>query len=57
MSYHQIPLSYPIPYARLYVWVLEYPRRFTVPHPYRHRQGAVVWVTLPDVRDVPDAHS
>lgn len=38
----------PLPYPHPYAWVLANPHRFLVPKPYRHAQGAVVWVKLPD---------
>jgi hypothetical protein len=33
-------------YAKTFAWVLENARRFDEPVPYRHPQGAVIWVNL-----------
>ena len=34
------------PYSRTHAWVLRKPRRFSEPVPYKHPQGAVIWVNL-----------
>jgi hypothetical protein len=36
----------PLHYAAAYAWVLSEARRLTEPIPYRHPEGAVVWVEL-----------
>ncbi|PSR23395.1 MAG: hypothetical protein C7B45_03535 [Sulfobacillus acidophilus] len=41
------PIDCPLPYPRIYAWVLARPHRFAVPIAYRHPQGAVIWVNLP----------
>ena len=44
LTEHQIKnLKYKIPYA----WWLEYPYRYKEPIPYKHPQGAVIWVKNP----------
>ena len=35
-----------LPYRRTYAWVLEKTLAFSSPVPYRHPQGAVIWVNL-----------
>ncbi|ALP38007.1 hypothetical protein ASL14_19245 [Paenibacillus sp. IHB B 3084] len=37
-----------IDYATPYAWVLQNPILYSEPIPYRHPQGAVIWVNLPD---------
>lgn len=39
---------FPITYKQIFAWVLERPIRFTVPKPYKHPGGAVIWVKLID---------
>lgn len=39
------------PYEATFAWVLEGPRRFAQPIPYRHPLGAVIWVNLADIRE------
>lgn len=48
-AFHQIQNAavVPLPYPRLYAWVLAHPRRLAVPRPYVHPRGAVIWVRLP----------
>jgi hypothetical protein len=43
---HRIPESIYIPYAQCYVWEMSVPTRFKEPIPYKHPQGAVIWVNL-----------
>ena len=35
-------------YNPLYAWVMECPKKFNNPIPYKHPKGAVVWVILRD---------
>lgn len=46
---HRIPQTDDcrLPYPRIYAWVLDRPQRLAAPVPYRHPQGAVIWVDLP----------
>jgi len=46
---HRIPnpATRPLPYPRIYAWVLAHPQRLLVPQHYVHPQGAVIWVNLP----------
>ena len=37
-----------IKYKTPYAWVMRKPIRFDKPIPYKHPQGAVIWVNLPD---------
>ena len=46
----------PLPYRRLYAWVLKNPERFAVPQPYSHPQGAVIWVNLPQIEPNSPSH-
>ncbi len=43
---HRIPESNHIPYAKQHVWVMSSPILFKKPIPYKHPQGAVIWVDL-----------
>lgn len=45
---HQIPETIDIPYSKPHVWETSGPKRFNKPIPYKHPQGAVIWVNLPD---------
>lgn len=47
---HRIPQTadHPLPYPRIYAWVLAHPQRFATPVPYRHPPGAVIWVNVPE---------
>lgn len=35
-----------MPYKRTHAWVLVNPVRYKEPQPYKHPQGAVIWVNL-----------
>jgi hypothetical protein len=35
-----------LPYKKTYAWVLEKPRIYKKPVPYKHPMGAVIWVRL-----------
>jgi hypothetical protein len=35
-----------LPYKRTYAWVLDKPRFYEKPVPYKHPMGAVIWVRL-----------
>ncbi len=35
-----------VTYKNIYAWVLSNPKRFDIPKPYNHPQGAVIWVNL-----------
>ena len=43
---HRIPESIPNRYKQRYVWELSSPILFKEPIPYKHPQGAVIWVNL-----------
>lgn len=45
---HRIPDTKikPLPYKKIYAWVLKNPVKFQNPIPYNHPQGAVIWVNL-----------
>lgn len=48
---HRVPLENlkgGLPYKNTYAWVMEDARRLKDPIPYKHPQGAVIWVKLPD---------
>lgn len=48
---HAIPLEHTIkyPYKKTYAWVFENPRIFDKPIPYKHPNGAVIWVKLREI--------
>lgn len=47
-SKHRVSMAQVHDYGeQFFVWQLESTRPFTKPKPYRHPQGAVIWVTLP----------
>lgn len=43
---HRISADYDIPYKKCYAWELSSPVLYPEPIPYRHPQGAVIWVNL-----------
>lgn len=43
---HRIPTDKDIPYLKPYAWELSAPVRLDKPIPYKHPQGAVIWVNL-----------
>ena len=44
---HRIACSYEeLPYKHPYRWVLKSGKRYKKPKPYKHPQGAVIWVNL-----------
>ena len=45
---HRIPIEevVNIRYKKPYVWVLDNPKRFKAPVPYKHPNGAVIWVNI-----------
>ncbi|MFP3728383.1 ASCH domain-containing protein [Priestia filamentosa] len=46
-SFHRIPGGKEcLPYKKTYGWVLKNPHIFDQPIPYKHPQGAVIWVNL-----------
>lgn len=46
-KYHHIPGEFDsLPYEEPHIWYLKDAIRFTEPIPYRHPQGAVIWVDL-----------
>jgi len=50
MGRHGVPqrqLGRRLPYKRTHAWVLRGARRLREPVPYKHPQGAVIWVNLP----------
>lgn len=36
-------------YKNVYAWVLADPKKLSEPVPYKHRRGAVRWVTIPHI--------
>jgi hypothetical protein len=40
-----------IPYRKPHAWVMQNPVRYKEPIPYKHPQGAVIWVNLDEVRE------
>jgi hypothetical protein len=38
--------SQALPYKKTYAWVLENPRIYEKPIPYKHPMGAIIWVNL-----------
>lgn len=44
---HHVPLG-SIQYLKPWAWVLENAKKFPEPVPYKHPQGAVIWVNLPN---------
>jgi hypothetical protein len=51
LEYHEKHRVYDlddIPYRQPRAWVLQNPVKFDKPIPYKHKQGAVIWVNLPD---------
>jgi hypothetical protein len=45
-AYHRIPKDHKINYKKMYVWVFKEPAWHAEPIPYKHPQGAVIWVNL-----------
>lgn len=46
-EYHHITGDFvDLPYEEPHIWHLKNPTRFAEPIPYRHPQGAVIWVNL-----------
>ena len=43
---HQITDISEFPYKRVYAWKIANPVRFKTPIPYKHPNGAVIWVNL-----------
>jgi|GEM_PF-850078 len=43
---HRIPQESGITYKKPYVWEMHTPTRYAKPVPYKHPQGAVIWVNL-----------
>lgn len=43
---HHVPESFVNSYTQRYVWEMSAPKRFKEPIPYKHPQGAVIWVNL-----------
>lgn len=42
---HRIPCTYEeLPYRNPHIWYMKEPCRFSKPVPYKHPQGAVIWV-------------
>jgi ASCH domain len=38
-------------YKSIYAWVLQNPVLYDEPIPYKHPQGAVIWVNLPELKN------
>ena len=47
-NYHCIPeeVTANAPYKTIHAWVLQNPVLYDKPQPYKHPQGAVIWVNL-----------
>ncbi|TGB02913.1 ASCH domain-containing protein [Halobacillus salinus] len=47
-EFHGIDSEYSseLPYKKTYAWVLEEPKLYEEPIPYKHPMGAVIWVDL-----------
>lgn len=45
---HRIPIAdiSNMRYKKPYAWVLDKPRRFNIPIPYKHPNGAIIWVNI-----------
>ena len=56
-TYHAIPCraDQPLPYPQTWAWHVARPWRFPTPIPYHHPQGAVRWVRLHLVVNVPES--
>lgn len=46
---HRIPETVEMPYKQPHVWELSAVKRYESPIPYKHPQGAVIWVNLKEV--------
>ena len=46
--FHCIEDTNAVSYKHPYAWVMQSPIKLDKPIPYKHPQGAVVWVNLPD---------
>lgn len=44
---HQIKNAASLPYSKPHAWILKNPVILSKPIPYKHPQGAVIWVNLP----------
>lgn len=50
-KHHKIPPAMcgnELPYPNTFAWILKNSKRFEKPIPYKHPQGAVIWVNIPD---------
>jgi hypothetical protein len=43
---HRVPSDVVLPYKQPHAWILQNPYGFDHPIPYKHPQGAVIWVNL-----------
>ena len=43
---HQIDDANVLPYKKTYAWVLSNAKKYEVPRPYKHPNGAIIWVDL-----------
>ena len=50
-AYHHIQDCSVAPYNRIHAWVLANPGKWAEPVPYRHPQGAVIWVNITEKHD------
>ncbi|MGM0751652.1 MAG: ASCH domain-containing protein [Bacillota bacterium] len=41
--------SQELPYKRTYAWMLEKPKIYKKPIPYKHPMGAIIWVNLSEI--------
>ena len=43
---HQIDDANVLPYKKTYAWVLSNAKKYEIPRPYKHPNGAIIWVNL-----------
>ncbi len=41
---HRVTAAQSLPYPKTFAWIMAHPVRLDKPVPYRHPQGAVIWV-------------
>jgi hypothetical protein len=47
-AFHRITDCIEAPYKNTHAWILTNPQLFAEPVPYKHPQGATIWVNLPE---------
>ena len=45
-EFHRIPNTETLPYKKTYAWVIANAIRYDSPKPYKHPNGAIIWVNL-----------